>query len=107
MLCWTSDLQTRKNWLVVLRLHNLCCSECQMVGFRILREGIKASSRFTILDFRRADFHQLGRILWDMVLDRRVVWEIWLTFKDHLLQALEQFILMYMDEHGAHDRTLT
>lgn len=78
-----------------------------MVEFGILREADEAGSRFTILGCRRADFGlirpQLGRILWDMVLERREVWESWLTFKDHLSQAQEQSILMYMHKHRAHD----
>lgn len=79
-----------------------------MVESRNLREGNEANTRFTVLHLRRADFvlitPQLGRILWDMVLERRGVWESWLTFKDPLCQAQEQSILMYMDEHRAHDK---
>ncbi|KGL87978.1 hypothetical protein N301_00234, partial [Charadrius vociferus] len=48
------------------------------------------------LDFRRVDFglfkDLLGKVPWDKALERRLAWESWLIFKDHLFQAQEQCI---------------
>ena len=72
---------------------SLGCSDHEMVDFRILREGNKANSRITALDFRRADSGQfmdlLGGIPWDIVLQRRGVQEDKLIFKDPFFQTQE------------------
>jgi len=68
------------------------------VEFRILREGNKANSRITTLDFRKVDFGLFndlhGGIPRERVLERRGVQESWLIFKDHLIQAQEDSIPM-------------
>lgn len=61
---------------------SLGCCDHRIVEFRILKDGRKAKSRTTILDFRRADFNLfrdlLGRFPWFMALDRRGIQESWL-----------------------------
>lgn len=56
----------------------LCCSAHNVMEFRILREGNRAKSRITALDFRTADFglyrDLLGRMPWDTVVERREAW---------------------------------
>ncbi len=51
----------------------------EMVEFRILRGGNRIKSTVTILNFRRAHLnlfrYLLGRILWELVLERRAVLE--------------------------------
>lgn len=39
------------------------CSDCEMVEFRILREGMKENSRIPALDFRRVNLDLLGLCL--------------------------------------------
>ncbi|GAB0209472.1 hypothetical protein GRJ2_003414300 [Grus japonensis] len=75
---------------------SLGCSDHEMVEFKILRTARKVHSKLTTLDFRRADFglfrDLLGRMPWDKALEGRGAQDSWLIFKDHLLQAQEQFI---------------
>ena len=69
------------------------CSNHKMMEFRILRKGNNANNRITVPDFRRLQFEPfrdlLGRIPWEMVLERRRVQESWLVFKDYLFQSQE------------------
>ena len=62
----------------------------------ILRAARRIHSKFTILDFRKADFglfrDLLGRKPWDKAMEGRGVQETWSVFKDHLLQAQERCI---------------
>ncbi|KFV19046.1 hypothetical protein N340_08358, partial [Tauraco erythrolophus] len=55
-----------------------------------------AHSRLTALSLRKADFglfrDLLGRVQWDKALEGRGAQESWIIFKDHLLQAQEQYI---------------
>jgi len=57
----------------------------------ILRAARRIHSKFTILDFRKADFglfrDLLSRVPWDKALKVSGAEESWLIFKDHLLQA--------------------
>lgn len=61
----------------VMARGNLCCSDCGMVKFRIVRGETKVNSRITTLSFRRTDFglfsDGLGRIPWVMILEGRGV----------------------------------
>ncbi|GAB0189054.1 hypothetical protein GRJ2_001370700 [Grus japonensis] len=72
---------------------SLGSSDHEMVEFKILRAVRRVHSKLTTLDFRRADFglfrDLLGRLLWDKAQEGRGAQEIWLVFKDHLLQAQE------------------
>ena len=65
---------------------SLGCSDHEIMEFRILREGNQAKSRIITLDFRIAGFDLfrdlLERVPWDMVLERDVVKESWLIFKE-------------------------
>jgi len=74
----------------------LRCSDHEMVGFRILRGGIRARSRTKTLGFRRANFglfkELLGGIPWARALEGRGVQECWSLFKHHFLHAQEQCI---------------
>jgi len=71
----------------------VCSSAFDVVDLRILRGGNKAKSKITTPGFRRAGFgllsYLLARIPQEMSLERRVVKESWLIFKDHLLPAPE------------------
>jgi len=77
--------------LVTLKFNS--CSNHEMVEFRTLREGRRAKSKITSLNFRTAD---LGLFAWqspqDKTLEGKGVQESWLIFKDHLLQAQEKSI---------------
>ncbi|GAB0203333.1 hypothetical protein GRJ2_002798900 [Grus japonensis] len=74
---------------------SLGCSDHEMVEFRIFRAARRARSKLTTLDFRRADFGPfrdlLGRVRWAKALEGRGAQDSCLIFKDHLLQAQEQF----------------
>lgn len=54
---------------------SLGCSEHEMLEFRILRGENRTKSMVTVLNFRKSDFdlfrYPLGRILWELVLERR------------------------------------
>jgi len=67
-----------------------------MVEFKILRAAWWAHSKFTRLDFGRADFgffrDLVGKVPWDKALEGRRAQESWVIFKDHLLQAQEKCI---------------
>ena len=69
----------------------LDCSGHELLQFKILMAVRRVCSKFTTLDFRRADFglfrDLLGRVPWDEALEGRGAQESWLIFKDHLLQA--------------------
>jgi len=69
------------------------CSEHEMVEFKMLRAARRAQSKFTTLDFRRADYgvfrDLLGGETWDKSLEWGHTHESWLIFKDHLFQAQE------------------
>ena len=71
-------------------------SDHETLAFRTLRGSIKAKTRTTTLDFRRADFglfrNLLRKIPCNMVQERRGFRESWLIFKDHLLQDQESSI---------------
>jgi len=73
---------------------SLGCSDHEMLEFKILRSVRRAYSKFTTLDFRRADFglfrDLLGRVPWDKALEGRGSEESCLIFKDHLLQTQQQ-----------------
>ncbi|KAJ7407514.1 hypothetical protein BTVI_63030 [Pitangus sulphuratus] len=75
---------------------SLGCSDHEMVEFEILRATRRAHSKLTTLDFRTADFDLLrdvlDRVPWDNALEGRGAQEIWLIFKDHLLQAQKPYI---------------
>lgn len=77
----------------------LGCSDLEMVDFRILRGRVKANSRITILEFRRAYFglfrDLLEMIPWDIVLERREIQETWIIFKNDLLQAQQCSIVIF------------
>ena len=66
--------------------------------FRILKRGKKAKSRITTLGFRRADLRVFRDLLsgnwWHTSLEKRGVQDIWVTFKDHLLQTQEWCVSM-------------
>jgi len=70
------------------------CNDHEMVEFKILRAARRPHSKLTTLGFRIADFSLIrdltGRITWNKALEGRGAQEIWLIFKDHLLQAQEQ-----------------
>lgn len=72
---------------------SLGCSDHKMVNFKILGAAGRVHSKFTGLDFRRADSGLLRDLLcrksWDKHLEGRGAQERWLIFKDHLLQAQE------------------
>lgn len=70
-----------------------CCLDCsdhEMVGLSIVREGSMAKSKITAQELRRTDFgffrYQLDSIPLDKAMKGRKVQERWLIFKDHLLQ---------------------
>lgn len=69
---------------------SLGCSDHEMVKSRILQEGNKAKRRFTTSDFRRTGFHLLmdllGRVTWNMALERRGYQKSCLIFKVVLFQ---------------------
>ena len=75
---------------------SLGCSDHEMVEFKILRAVRRVCSKLTTLRFRRADFglfrDVLGRVPWEKALEGRRAQESWLIFKDHPLQAQEQYI---------------
>jgi len=75
---------------------SLGCSGHEMMEFKILRAARRVCSKLTTLDFRRADSSPfrdlLSRVPLDKALKGRGAQEIWLIFKDHLLQAQEQGI---------------
>lgn len=54
-----------------------------------MREMTKASSRITILDFKKADFgllgNHLGRIQWETALEGMGPRSSWLIFTENLL----------------------
>lgn len=56
----------------------------ETVNLRIPSRWSRAKSRTTAMDFRREDFNLfrdlLGRIPWDMILERRKVQATWLIF---------------------------
>jgi len=60
-----------------------------MMEFKIFKTVRRAHSKFTTLDFRRADFglfrDLLGIVPWDKALEGRSTYKSWLIFKDHLL----------------------
>jgi len=65
-----------------------------MVEFKFLTAVRRAHSKFTTLDFKRADFglfrDPLSRVPWDKMLEGRGAQESWLIFRDHFLQAQDQ-----------------
>ena len=69
----------------------LGCSDHKMVEFSIMRGRSRAKSNITGLDFGLFRY-LLGRVPWDKALEGRGVQEDWLIFKEHHLQAKEQFI---------------
>jgi len=75
---------------------SLGCSDREMVEFKILRAVRRAHSKFTTLEFRRADFglfrDLLSKVPWDKALEERGAQKSWLIFEDHLLQAQERCI---------------
>ncbi|KAJ7422272.1 hypothetical protein BTVI_14834 [Pitangus sulphuratus] len=81
-------------WNVKLK-DSLGCSDHEMVEFKILRAKRGAHFKLTTLSFRKADFglfsDLVGRIL-DKIMEGREAQESWLIFKDHCLQAQEQYI---------------
>ncbi|PKU31956.1 glycerol kinase [Limosa lapponica baueri] len=89
---------TNKEGLVgnVKHKDSLGRSDHEMIEFTILRAVKRVCSKFTTLDFRRADFGLLwdliGRVTWEKVLEGRGAQGSWLVFKDHLLQAQEKCI---------------
>ena len=72
---------------------SLSCSDHEMVEFKILRAPRRTHSKLTNCDFRRASFglfmDLLSRVPCDIALEGRGAREIWLIFKDHLLQSQE------------------
>ncbi|GAB0175827.1 triadin [Grus japonensis] len=60
---------------------SLGCSDHEMVEFKILRAARRVHTKFTALDFRRADFglfrDLLGRVPWDKVLEGRGAQDSW------------------------------
>jgi len=66
-----------------------------MVEFKILKVARRAHRKFTILNFRTANFGLFGdlaRYLGNKALEGRGAQESWLIFKDHNLQAQERCI---------------
>jgi len=63
----------------------------EIVNFRIPGGGSRAKSRATAMDFRKGDIKLfrdlLGRIPWDLILERRKIQVSQLIFKDNLFQA--------------------
>jgi len=68
---------------------SLGCSDCEMVNFRILRGGSRATSKIKTLDFRRANFGLFQCLLrgipWVRALEGRGIQESWLLYKHHFL----------------------
>ncbi|XP_063280190.1 uncharacterized protein LOC134564864 isoform X3 [Prinia subflava] len=77
---------------------SLGSSDHEIVEFSIRRRGSRAVIKITTLDFLRATLSLfrdlLGRIPWEQALQGRGVQENWLIFKNHFLQAQEQYIPM-------------
>lgn len=67
------------------------CSDHKVVENPVLREEKAANRRSTTMDYRIADFgllkDLLGRMMQEMVMERKADQESWLIFRDHLLQA--------------------
>lgn len=90
-VCGCRDTYTprRNEWAC----EGLCCSDNEMV-FRILTGGTRAKSGTKV---SRVDINLFrgvcGRIPWVMALESRWVQESCLTFKNHLLQTQEWFVL--------------
>ena len=72
---------------------SLSCTNWDTEEFRNLRAGSKATRRITILSFRRVNFVLFRDLIWripgENVLERWMVQESWLIFKDCHLQAQE------------------
>ena len=70
----------------------LGCTDLEMMEFKTQREGNKAKSRITALDFSRADFvlfrDLLGRVPQKSAVGRKGFQESLLFFRDHI-QAQE------------------
>lgn len=101
-MCWISYLQMRKNQSQIWsseRQGISGCSSHEMVEFKTLMGGNKAKNTITTLDFRRGNFDtfrgMLRRIPWVTVLEKGLVQEPRLIFKDLLLQAQEWYIPLY------------
>lgn len=70
---------------------SLGCSDHKMVEFRIMRGRSRTKSKIISLDFGLCR-DLLGRVPSDKAVEGRGVQEDWLMFKQHHLQAKEQFI---------------
>lgn len=70
---------------------SLRCSDHKMVEFRIMRGRSRTKSKIISLDFGLCR-DLLGRVPSDKAVEGRGVQEDWLMFKQHHLQAKEQFI---------------
>lgn len=90
-----TDKHGRTGWRCEGQVDGSCHEK---VEFGILKKGIKAKSRIITQGFRRADFRVFRDLLrvnsWHTALERRGVQDIWVKFKDHLLQTQEWFIPM-------------
>ena len=68
---------------------SLGCRDHEMVEFRILRGGSRATSKIKTLDLRRANFGLFQCLLrgipWVRALEGRGIQESWLLYKHHFL----------------------
>lgn len=75
---------------------SLCCTDHDMVGFRIGRGGRGQEAKLQAWSSEEQNLASAGiclrKVPWD--LDRRGVWESWLILKNHLLQAQQHSIPM-------------
>ncbi|PKU38106.1 rna-directed dna polymerase from mobile element jockey-like [Limosa lapponica baueri] len=73
-------------------------SDCERIEFSILREARRRVSRTATMDFRRADFglfrSLLDKVPREAVLKGKGVQEGWTIFKEKVLKAQKQAILM-------------
>jgi len=85
-------LRNKEEWVRDLKAGDcLGCSDHETEKFRTLQGANKAKSGITAVVFMRTGFFLfmdlLGRIPWDMALERIGVQESCLIFKDFLFQA--------------------
>ncbi|GAB0183630.1 highly reducing polyketide synthase PKS6 [Grus japonensis] len=92
-------LRSQENLLCSISVSDsLGCSDHSSVEFGILLSTLKVSTKTKVLDFRRVNFSllraQFGVIPWETSMEDKGASKCWEFFKNTLLEAQNQFILI-------------